>query len=93
MKGILIRINICAAASPTIAMLMLATILSLVSVAMVSIPHQASAKVCISTSSSHNDKNNDDADTTCNDQQNSNNDDDHSTAKDKTPFRLALPFP
>jgi hypothetical protein len=60
---------------------------------MVSISHQASAKVCISTSINHNDKNNDDADTTCNDQQDSNNDGDHSAAKDKIPFRLALPFP
>ena len=87
-----IPINKCAA-SPTMAILMLATIFSFAVIAMVCVPHQASAKVCISSSSNHNDKNNDDADTTCNDRQNSNNDDYHSTAKDKTPFRLALPFP
>jgi hypothetical protein len=59
---------------------------------MVCIPHQANAKVCVSTVSSENDNNNNNADTTCNHQQNSNNDD-HSTIKDKTPFLLAIPFP
>jgi hypothetical protein len=63
---------------------------------MVSIPHQASAKVCVSTVSNqkdnNNNNNNNDADTTCNHQQISNNDD-HSTMKDKTPFLLAIPFP
>ena len=58
---------------------------------MVSIPHQANAKVCLSTVSIQNDNNNN-ADTTCNHQQNSNNDD-RSTIKDKTPFLLAIPFP
>ena len=60
---------------------------------MVSIPHQANAKVCLSSVSIQNDNNNNNnADTTCNNQQNSNNDD-HSTIKDKTPFLLAIPFP
>ena len=73
--------------SSTITTLILA--LSFVTVAMVSIPHQANAKVCLSTVSIQNDNN---ADTTCNHQQNSNNDD-HSSIKDKTPFLLAIPFP
>ena len=72
-------------------MLILATTLSLVAVVMVSIPHQASAKLCVSTVSNQND-NNYNADTTCDHQQNSNNDD-HSSIKDKTPFLLAIPFP
>jgi hypothetical protein len=72
-------------------MLVLATTLSLVAVVMVSIPHQASAKLCVSTVSNQNDNNNN-ADTTCDHQQNSNNHD-HSSIKDKTPFLLAIPFP
>jgi hypothetical protein len=73
-------------------MLILATTLSLVAVVMVSIPHQASAKLCVSTVSNQNDNNHNNADTTCDHQQNSNNDD-HSSIKDKTPFLLAIPFP
>jgi len=75
-------------------MLVLAAVLSFVAVGMVSIPHQASAKVCISTNSNHGDKNNNYvADTTCTQQQNSNNDDISSTVTDKTPFLLVIPFP
>jgi hypothetical protein len=73
-------------------MLIVATILSSIGVAIVSIPHQASAKVCISMNSNQNDKKSNYADATCNHQQNSNNHDD-STVKDKTPFLLAIPFP
>jgi len=65
--------------------------LSMLALAMVSIPHQANAKVCVSTVSSQNDNNNL-IYTTCNHQQNPNNDD-HSTIKDETPFILAIPFP
>jgi hypothetical protein len=69
-------------------MLILATILSSAALVVVSIPHQASAKVCISAVS----KDNNNADIACDHLQNSNKDD-HSIAKDKTPFLLAIPFP
>jgi len=73
--------------------LILATMLSMLALAMVFIPHQANAKVCVSTVSSQNDNNNhNNAYSTCNHLQNPNNDD-HSTIKDETPFILAIPFP
>jgi hypothetical protein len=81
--------------SSPLTMLILGTIVPLVAVVMISIPHQASAEVCISIISNHDDNNNNNnnnADTSCNNQQNSNSDD-HSTVKDKTPFLLAIPFP
>jgi len=82
-----IRIHIYSSRSSTITVLILATIVSFIGVAVVSIPHQVIAKLCISTIS-----NNNNAGTTCNLQQSPNNDD-HSAIKDKTPFLLAIPFP
>jgi cytochrome c553 len=77
-------------------MLVVVTVLSSLAIAMMSIHHQASAKVCIGDSSTHNDKNNNNyADThitTCTHEQDSNSHD-HSTTKDTTPFLLAIPFP
>jgi hypothetical protein len=74
------------------------TVLSSLGIAMMSIHHQASAKVCIGDTSNHNDKsnNNNYADThitTCTYEQDSNSHDHSTTTKDTTPFLLAIPFP
>ncbi|HJT49894.1 MAG TPA: hypothetical protein VJ729_17065 [Nitrososphaeraceae archaeon] len=71
-------------------MMILATMVLFIAIVVVCIPHQATAEVCISTVS-NNDNKNDNAETACNHLQNSN--DDPLTAKDKTPFLLAIPFP
>ena len=63
-------------------MLILAAILLSVVVSIVSINHQASARVCTSAS----------AIAACINQQNSNSHD-RSTTKSTTPFLLAVPFP
>jgi ABC-type Zn2+ transport system substrate-binding protein/surface adhesin len=74
-----------------------ATVLLLVGVAILPI-NEASARVCNNDNhdNSKNDNNNDDDDdshsTTCTHQQNSNNHD-HSTQKDTTPLILPVPFP
>jgi hypothetical protein len=68
-------------------MLILAAMLLSVAVFIVSINHQASARVC--TSDNNNYAN---AIIACINQQNSNSHD-HSTTKSTTPFLLAVPFP
>jgi hypothetical protein len=76
-------------------MLVVVTVLSSVAIATVSIPHQASAKVCISYSSNDNNrksnKNDDHYALSCTPQQDSSSRTD--STKDKTPFLLAIPFP
>jgi len=66
-------------------MLILAAILLSVVVSIVSINHQASARVCTSDTAN--------AITACINQQNSNSHDHSTTTKSTTPFLLAVPFP
>jgi hypothetical protein len=65
-------------------MLILAAILLSVALSIISINHQASARVCTSDTAN--------AIAACINQQNSNSHD-HSTTKSTTPFLLAVPFP